>query len=90
MSMDDLMQNEAFKEALSSAKSLEEVASLLRENGLDVTEKDLEALAEKQNEGELDENALEDVSGGMLGPAVITLPIIVPIIVPIIKRLFKR
>ena len=56
------------------ADSIEETQANLKANGLDFSIEELEALAAKvtvQEQGELSEDALDDVSGGLLMPAVL-------------------
>ncbi len=51
------------EEALLKAESLEEILALLKANGIDAT---LEDLTVEFEDGELTEDALEDVAGGSL------------------------
>lgn len=66
--------SEELKAKLEAVGSVEEAVALLNENGIDITEEELNA-AMKDAEGELDETALDDVAGGFgvaLGFAVAT------------------
>jgi predicted ribosomally synthesized peptide with nif11-like leader len=73
MNLEELMQNAEFTEKLEKAKDLDEVMTMIKEQGVEITKEELAAAMEQLNEGELDENSLEDVAGGMsLGRAVIT------------------
>lgn len=90
MTIEEVLQDEALKERLASVKNLEEAVGLLQEKGLDVTEKDIEAALAPETDGELDESALEDVSGGAKASKLldvirkILIPILpTPIILPI-------
>ena len=68
-----LMENKEFSEKLTLTKTTEEVIAVFAEYGVTITEDDLEAAiaSAKSNGKELDEAALENVSGGIYG-AVIT------------------
>jgi len=57
------LENEAIKMALSNAKSVEEMVSILKENGIDATVEEITALCTSTS-GELDEGSLSMVSGG--------------------------
>ena len=89
MEIKELVQNEDFRKAMSAAQSLEEVMDLLKANGLEVSEEDLNALLAQRQTGELDEEALENVAGGAkrvfsyLRPLLPLLPLIP---VPILPR----
>lgn len=65
MTVDELIQNESIKARIQSAKSLDEVAEILNENGIDVSVSDIEAAAAAETEDELNEEALENVAGGV-------------------------
>jgi len=72
----------AFKD-VETAKSLlekspEEVSAYMKTQGYEYSVEEikaigteLKAMADKQTEGELDEDALEDVAGGMIGTAMV-------------------
>ncbi len=65
----DLLQNNAFMEKILSAASTEEVKSLFSEQGLNLTDENINALGQAlekaiANGGELSEDDLADVSGG--------------------------
>ncbi|MBO6159504.1 MAG: hypothetical protein J6P72_09660 [Firmicutes bacterium] len=62
-----ILQNEAIRENLMDCASVEDVLGILRESGVDASEQDLEELlmaVPTGANGELSEEALEDVSGG--------------------------
>ena len=52
---------------IAAAEALEDVVKICAEAGIEVTEEMLKAELEKQKNGELDEAALENVSGGLVG-----------------------
>ena len=63
-----LMQDEQFKAKLSDADDLDSVAALFRAEGIQVTGADLEsAMDNQQTDGELNEEALDNVAGGFGG-----------------------
>lgn len=64
MSIKELLKDEAFAEQINAAASLEEVATLLKAKGADVTAQGLKS-AMNAEEGELDEDALDAVAGGL-------------------------
>lgn len=60
-----LSENKEFVEKVSEAKSVDEIIKAFAEEGVDVTEEDLKAVAQLGGEnGEIDEAALDTVSGG--------------------------
>lgn len=62
-------KDEAFAAKLEQAKDLNEVAKLFQEKGIDTDAEALQKYLEsRENSGELDEAALEDVAGGMVIP----------------------
>ena len=73
----NLMQDDAFKAKLEKAEDLDAMAALFQAEGIQVTGADLEAAAEKYNEmDELQEQDLENVAGGfaisgLVGAAII-------------------
>lgn len=68
MTIEQLMNNEAFNAKLKETKDLEEVAELFREQGIETSAEALKPLlALGSTNSELDENALENVAGGISG-----------------------
>ena len=65
--LNSLMKDEAFTAKLDVCQSLEEVSALLKDNGVDMSEAQLQDLVDK-SEGELNEDVLEDVAGGYIKP----------------------
>lgn len=66
MEFEELMKDEAFVAQLGKAKDLNEVAELFREKGIDTEAQALEKLLNyAESDGELDEDALENVAGGI-------------------------
>lgn len=64
----NLFEDDQFKAKLANAESLDEMAALFQEEGIQVTGADLEAaLSKQQDVGELSEENLENVSGGLIG-----------------------
>ncbi|MBR6940797.1 MAG: Nif11-like leader peptide family RiPP precursor [Clostridia bacterium] len=69
--LDALMKDEAFVKKLEACKTAAEIIALYKEQGIEVTEENAKAgLAVLQKGDELDESALENVSGGTLGALV--------------------
>ncbi len=65
--IDALMQDEVFVEKFKSAASPEEIIALYKEQGIEVTPENAKASYDYMHgTGELDESALEDVSGGSM------------------------
>lgn len=63
--LDALMENEVFVEKFKAAASPEEIIALYKEHGIDVTPENAKASYDYMHgTGELDESALEEVSGG--------------------------
>ena len=59
-----LLEDPSFQEALSKTTSAEEASALLAQHGIQITPDELLA-APTPPEGELDENALDGVAGGL-------------------------
>ena len=68
MNMEELLNDQSFRESLEKVESLAEAVKLLKSKGLEVTEEELKAAIDAP-EGELDENALKDVAGGASLPS---------------------
>ena len=69
--------------------SMEETQANLKANGLDFSIEELEDLAVKvtaQDEGELGEDALDDVSGGVAFPSYRMIRAVVKVLVPIVIK----
>ena len=64
MNIEELMQDDAFRESVEKAESMGELADLLRTQGIDVDIEGLEAMLMEEKAGELDESSLESVAGG--------------------------
>lgn len=56
---------------LQNAETLEDVQKVFAEEGIEVTMEQLEAELAKAKNGELDENALDNVAGGTILPVII-------------------
>lgn len=66
----ELFSDQKFVDALEAANKAEEVVRLLAENGIELNTEDAEAFLTARNkasEGELSEDALDDVAGGIGG-----------------------
>ena len=64
----ELMKDDQFKAKLANAESLDGMAALFQEEGIQVTGADLEAaIANHSDEEELSEEKLDNVSGGLIG-----------------------
>jgi predicted ribosomally synthesized peptide with nif11-like leader len=62
-----LGEDKALAEAIDSADSVEKLISVLRERGIEATAEQLTGLKEGGEDGELTEEALENVGGGWFG-----------------------
>lgn len=71
MNLEELMQNEEFTAKLEKARDLDEVLAMIRERGIEITTEEITSAYKKLNDGELDENALEDVAGGSIFTAAV-------------------
>lgn len=70
--MEMLKNDTELMEALEKAQSAEEIAALLRAKGYEVTDENAQAaFAYKNGDGELSEEMLDDVAGGLLIETVI-------------------
>ena len=68
MSNEPMITEEALKEELDKANSIQEAVEIMRSKGIDVTEEMLTSPTEPADE--LDESSLEDVAGGGPGASV--------------------
>ncbi len=68
MKIDEVLQNEAFKEKILGAKDAAEACQILAEYGIEMTEEKIEKDLKQVEEGseELEEDDLESVAGGLL------------------------
>ncbi len=65
--MEALFANQEFVEKIEQAKDNAEIVKLFADNGIEVSEQDIEEVkAMGKNDGELDETALDEVAGGKL------------------------
>lgn len=68
-SLNDVMSKEGVAEAFKQATTIEELREVLRSNGMNATDDELDAvieiMAESGKEGELSDTELEGVAGGM-------------------------
>lgn len=72
MKFEELMNDVSFQEQLSAAAGPEEVVALFAAKGIDVpVEIAAEVFAPVSADGELSEDALEDVAGGCLGGSIL-------------------
>lgn len=77
MTVEEMLKDKAFVEDLASSKSLEEAQAKLDEKGVDVRYEDLVKAVEymqKKQDGDLTEEALETVSGGITSKFYRTYP----------------
>lgn len=88
--VEDLVCDERIKMRIQSAQSLDEVAEILSENGVDVSAKDIEAALAQESSDELDESSLENVAGGALGLVKYLLPILPLLPTPIIPWRYRK
>lgn len=82
MTIEELAKDEAFVAKMKAAKDFAEAAALLNAQGIEVTAEELEAIAAAQN-GELDEDALENVAGGRIIWRPFPFPFPLPLPLPI-------
>ena len=71
--MEEFEVSEELKEKLGKAENLEEVVKILTEEGLEVTKEELEAALAQGENGELSEEALSAVSGGINWRRIVTI-----------------
>lgn len=91
MSIEELLKDEGFVRDLEAAEKDANVIALFQAKGIAITEADIKALRKECCEGELSEDNLEEVAGGMLIPIPVR-PINPrnPVVTWIIKRLLRR
>ena len=78
--------SEELQAKLEQAQSVAEIAELLRAEGYDVTEEQLLELA-KAEEGELNEDALDEVAGGRIGLNDAIVRLVVKAVVYVVNKL---
>ena len=66
MNYEGLMQDAELKEKLENAQTLAEVVEIYKTKGIEVTEEQLQAALDAPENGELNEETLENVAGGIL------------------------
>ena len=67
--LEEALKDEAFAKALAEVKTEEDLKKVFDDRGIEVSPEDIKELmaeAAKEEKGELDEEALEEVSGGMI------------------------
>ena len=77
--LEKVLADEAFVKELVEMENPEDVRDALNAKGAEVTTEEVQQIAKslsQQAEGELDEDALEDVAGGIAVTAVITAGVI--------------
>jgi predicted ribosomally synthesized peptide with nif11-like leader len=68
--VEELSQNEEFKARIAQLESAEEIAAAFRTEGVEVTAEELQTALATQQSGELSEDSLDGVSGGLIGTMV--------------------
>ena len=85
MKLDEAMNNEEIAKKLEDAHDMNEVINILKSEGVDTTEDELMGMLNSMT-GELPEDALENVSGGLMGPIVLGGPIIFSVLLDLIRK----
>ncbi len=91
MSIEELLRDDEFVKDLEAAERDSDVLELFNRHGIEITEADIKAIRIENSNGELSEENLEEVAGGMLGirsPRPISPKN--PVVTWIIKKLFGR
>ena len=70
MDIETLLQDESFTKRIDEANSLEEVALLFKEKGIEVSAADIQKAMDSSTSGELMEDSLESVAGGLATPII--------------------
>lgn len=70
MTFEELLTNEEFSNQVANAKDAQEVVALFAGKGIEISMDLAQELFEKPVEGELSEEALDDVVGGWVGAAI--------------------
>ena len=87
MTMEELQKDEKLQKQIADAENYEKVAEILKSRGVDVTVDQLKKSAEENADGELREDEMEEVAGGLWRPPIYVKPRI-PNIFKIISRLW--
>ncbi len=73
MDVKKLLENEDFIHAMENARDCAEATEVFRQYGFEVSEEELQKVKELCKDGELSEDALENVAGGRLAWLIPTL-----------------
>ncbi len=65
MDIETLLHDEAFAKEIDKANNLEEIAQLFNDKGIEVSAADIQKAMDASDNGELNEESLEDVAGGV-------------------------
>ena len=64
----ELLNDQAFRDEMNNAATLEDTAKVMQQHGIQVTPEELqEIMAKMESESELSESELDDVAGGFWG-----------------------
>lgn len=68
--VEKLFNNETFVSQIANATNTQEIVKILSDNGIEISEEELaKVISEAKQESELDEEALDNVAGGVIrGP----------------------
>lgn len=93
--LNELFADAAFAEQVRTLDTAEELQALLAEKGIELTQEEFEAMLEAceklmgQADGELTDEQMEDVSGGVTAEAILLCAVAVACIAWLAKRWFK-
>ncbi len=89
--IEEVANDEAFLDQLINADSIDEAQKLFAERGIELTQDEVENFAKQvsNSQGELDEESLEAVSGGLIMPVPMLGPIIFSVAAKLAKKISK-
>lgn len=65
--VEKLFNNETFVSQIANATNTQEIVKILSDNGIEISEEELaKVISEAKQESELDEEALDNVAGGVI------------------------
>ena len=75
MNIHELLQDEEFAKAVDNADSLEDVVKLINSKGIEVSVEDIQKAMDAAESGELSEDSLESVAGGVVTPVLVGIAV---------------
>lgn len=75
MNINELLHDEEFAKAVENSESLEDIVKLINSKGIEVSADDIQKAMDAAENGELSEDSLESVAGGVVTPVLVGIAI---------------